>query len=495
MRTFLPILGSLLLALLFAVGRAEAQPGVKKPARPSATNTPARPSTTRSSVGAAAPPSKPSAGRFSDDPSEEPDGGYYEPQETAPPPRGGARFVAPPDDNEPEMEEPEEDTPPREDFRSASRENRSIRREPAARINMREEEPMTATDARNAPAPFEQRGGARSVDAQPIQITLNDTEAGVVLSSALNLDHERAITGYPIRLEQVIAASPDTQARRIAVRAYWNLVISIADYHFALDEFDLISQVAARQDDPLIEAASAAAEARVAETHLTAMAAQFDLAAFSPSATALPIPADAPLIGDYRTEYQALFGNGPAPIAIRRLAAMLPLYRTQVAARGRAVFAASNAMQRNDDLTTFKELCTHRRAFLGAVRDYNEAIADYALQLTAPGTPVDVVTSMLIVRATPPADAAPSLSATGARSASVVRASAAEPIDSPAEKVASKPRRNGGFRSAEESEPLGPDDGEENGQVELEPEEPDATESPARGGGRFRFEPSSGDDE
>ena len=64
---------------------------------------------------------------------------------------------------------------------------------------------------------------------------------------------------------------------------------------------------------------------------------------------------------------------------------MLPLYKDQVAARGRATIAISEAIDRSDDLQTFKQLCEHRRAFLSAVRDYNEAIADYALQLATPG--------------------------------------------------------------------------------------------------------------
>ena len=269
-----------------------------------------------------------------------------------------------------------------------------------------------------------------------------------------------------------------------AVRAYWNLVVSIADYHHALDEFDRLNQVAASSGDKLIEAGAAGAEARVAETKITVIAAQFDLAALTAATGSLPIPADVPVIGEYRTEYTALFGRGPAPVGIKRLSVMMPLYRDQVLARGRAVVAATEAQSKADDLQTFKELSAHRRAFLSSVRDYNEAIADYALQLTTPGMSVETVTSMLIVRTQPPADSQPELSGSVSRGNSeVVPVTATAPI----ERSVIKPRRIGSVRNVPtEAEPTGPDEAEtdplESEQLTTQetPAEADATEAPAQ---------------
>lgn len=373
---------------------------------------------------------------------------------TAPAGRGGSRFggarIAE-ETQEPSADEVSQEAP-REEERTASLENRSTTRPlKRSREMMNSHEESEAGQEGAEPAPLSARGSARSIEAQAIQVKLNDTHAGAVLSAALNMQHDGAMTGYPIRLEQVVGATSDFNARRQAVKAYWNLVVSIADYHHALDEFDMITRMAANSNDKLVEAAAAGAEARVAEAKLIATAAQFDLASFSPSETALPIPADAPLIGEYRTEYGSLFGRAPAPIGIKRLAAMLPLYCDQVLARGRAVYAASEAQSRADDLTTFRELSAHRRAFLGAVRDYNDSIADYALQVATPSMSVATVTGMLIVRHTPAADSAPDLSSDTTRSQSeVVPATAIFSIGrGETSGLGAKPRAVGGFRGAD----------------------------------------------
>lgn len=383
-------------------------------------------------------------------------------------------------------QETEEAPANREEYRSASLEDRAkTRGNPSSKRLLEQAQENPSETETTEPAPLANRDGARSVEAQAIRVTLNDSEAGLSLAFALNLDHSGSITGYPIRMEQVLAASPDSGARRAAIRAYWNLVVSIADHHHALDELDRITQIAASANDKLTEAAAAAAEARVAETKVIVTAAQFDLAAFTPSPATLPIPADAPLVSEYRTEYAALFGRGPAPLAIKRLSIMLPLYKDQVLARGRATIAASEAIDKSGDLETFKHLCEHRRAFLTSVRDYNDAIADYALQLTTPGMSAETVTSMLIVRSQPAADARPDLSDRASRGSSeVVQASAAQPIES----SVIKPRRIGSVRSEEtETAPAGPDE-EESDTLKSDPEPSsdtsensgDLTEAPAK---------------
>jgi hypothetical protein len=503
--------------LLLVSGLSLPAPAVAQNARTprsGASTAPRRPTTPRTDSDAVTKPAgKPPARSYvSPSTQSEPD-----PTET-PAPRGAARGASrfdlqeadpieasPETTMEPASEEDADQPPPRAAFSSASRDNRSTTRPMQPSRQLLDEQEQNPLDEDAEPAPLGNRPGARSIEAQNLQIQLNDTPAGLVLAAALNIEHEQAITGYPIRLEQVLAASPDSASRRMAVRAYWNLVVSIADYHHALDEESAIKAVAAASSDKLLEAAAAAAEARIAETKLIVTAAQYDLAALTPSASAMPIPADAPVIGQYRTEFTSLFGRGPAPAGIKRLAAMLPLYSDQVLARGRAVYAASEAQANADDLQTFRELSAHRRAFLASVRDYNEAIADYALQLATPSMSVDTVTGMLIVRAQPAADSAPDLGSAAtsapARGVSrVVSASAQAPVNEPedAQPEASviKPRRIGGFRqeSEEEQAPLGPDD-EEATSPSAEPLEPDATEAPAVRRGNLRFEPKSAGEE
>lgn len=468
-----------LVCSLVSATTVEAQ-GSRKPPKTGASNLPSRPGAQRGAAAEQEPeasqPQRPSS-RFNSAPTEpetqEPEliedrrgeGG------SRPPGRFDSRDGAASDP----APEADEAAPAREPFRSAGLEDRTkARGTPNSRQLLEETPESSDQNAETEPAPLANRGGAQSVEAQSIQVKLNDSHAGVSLAYALNLEHGGAITGYPIQLEQVLSASPDATARRAAIRAYWNLVISIADHHHALDEFDRATQLSESSRDKLAEAAAAAAEARVAETKIIVTAAQFDLASFTPSPATLPIPADAPLVSEYRTEFAALFGRGPAPLAIKRLSVMLPLYKDQVLARGRAAYAASEALDASGDLQTFRQLCEHRRAFLGAVRDYNEAIADYALQLTTPGMSAETVTSMLIVRSQPAADAKPNLTGSVLRDKTeVAQASATAPIE--ASEV--KPQPIGRFRSSDiEDEPSDPAT-EEDDTLKSDPEEPAATSS------------------
>lgn len=459
---------------------AAAQPAGRKPPKVSTNSAPRKPGASRVSEPeedpAAKAATKPGA-RFasgaassteSDDPTEAVDNSR---DATVSPPisRFGNR-------EEPSAEPdqaPEETAPVRREARTASLDDRRRSQGAPTSRKLLEQAQESSSDSESIePTPLVDRGATRGVEEQAIQVSLNDSEAGLSLAFALNLDHAGAIKGYPIRMEQVLAASGDNSARRGAIRAYWNLVVSIADHHHALDEFDRVTQMAASSGDKLTEAAAAAAEARVAETKIIVTAAQFDLAAFTPSPATLPIPADAPLIGDYRTEFAALFGRGPAPLAIKRLSVMLPLYKDQVAARGRATIAISEAIDRSDDLQTFKQLCEHRRAFLSAVRDYNEAIADYALQLATPGMSAETVTSMLIVRAAPAADARPDLTSGISRgNREVIQASAESAIEhAPAKGAAVKPRPINRVREFESEEEPSESGEEDRGTLKSDPE-------------------------
>lgn len=448
-----------LICSLVCFASAEAQPS-RKPPKTGASNLPSRSGTPRSGATEQEPevsqPQRPSS-RFNSAPSEaeaqEPE--LIEDRRGAGGSRPSTRFDSREEPASDSALESDDAPPAREPFRSASLENRAKTRGTTnSRRMLDETQERGAEGNETEPSPLANRGAARSVEAQAIQVKLNDTHAGVSLAFALNLEHSGAITGYPIQLQQVLAASPDSGARRAAIRAYWNLVISIADHHHALDEYDRATQISESSRDKLAEAAAFGAEARVAETKIIVTAAQFDLAAFTPSPTTLPIPADAPLVSEYRTEFTALFGRGPAPLAIKRLSVMLPLYKDQVLARGRAAYAASEALDASNDLQTFRQLCEHRRAFLGSVRDYNEAIADYALQLATPSMSAETVTSMLIVRSQPEADAKPDLTGSVLRDKSeVVRAGATAPIE--ASEI--KPRRIDRARNeAIENEPAEP---------------------------------------
>jgi hypothetical protein len=142
-----------------------------------------------------------------------------------------------------------------------------------------------------------------------------------------------------------------------------------------------------------------------------AVAAQHDLSEVTSSSSndGLPLPSDLPLVGRYQTRFNELFANRPAPAAIGRINATLPLYLDLINARADSVDAGQHALNTAVDayqsgqvriervLQQYVQLRDQRIAFLAVIRDYNNAIADYALRVARPGLSVQEVVSMLVV--------------------------------------------------------------------------------------------------
>src|SRR5690606_29164958 len=127
--------------------------------------------------------------------------------------------------------------------------------------------------------------------------------------------------GRPITLLDVLNRSGTRPQQLAAVQAYWTLAGAVGDYNFCLQEQQQLKALAALARAPgsgpdKLEAATLAAElalvsARVHEARVRAIAAQVVLAQrlrLSPGED-LPLPADLPHIGAYRTEFEALFAN------------------------------------------------------------------------------------------------------------------------------------------------------------------------------------------
>lgn len=152
-----------------------------------------------------------------------------------------------------------------------------------------------------------------------------------------------------LHLREVVGGSTDTAQRRAAIKLYWEAASLLADWKFARERLQRLSELpppgdAAAQQD--YEAALAAARARLVEAEMAATTARYTLAEVtSGPAGQLPIPADRPFVGPYRTLFDTLFANRPAPPALRRIHATLPLRRQLVDARAAAVAAAAEALE------------------------------------------------------------------------------------------------------------------------------------------------------
>ena len=245
--------------------------------------------------------------------------------------------------------------------------------------------------------------------------------AGDLLARALTSPKDSAVSGRAWPLLDALNVAPGDRARQMRiVRAYWALSALQADYNWAVDEaaqLDLIRPAPGPVDSATLATARAAAQARLSESRLVAVTAQQDFADLVGWATGTPLPlaADLPLVGGYRTYFDTLFANRAPPARMRAIDRTLPIRREAIEAHALAVQAAASAVHYSDEardkgqadlqslLANHGELSRQRRAFLAAVRDYNLDIGEYALTVADPSVTNDRLVGMLIRQKNPTA--------------------------------------------------------------------------------------------
>jgi hypothetical protein len=215
-----------------------------------------------------------------------------------------------------------------------------------------------------------------------------------MVAAAVQLPAGSAIVGQPYSLLSAVGSTMDRRRQIEIVRAYWRLFQTVAEYRFSLDYAQQLETIRARGvEHALLRRARAAATAQLREAELAATGAQYELAGLVrlPAAGALPLPADRPHVGAYRTLFDKLFANRTPPDGARLADKTLPLQRQVIDDRAAAVQAAEDAMQAVADESRFargdaaattacgRELLRQQTAFIRSVCDYNRAIADYSL--------------------------------------------------------------------------------------------------------------------
>jgi hypothetical protein len=240
------------------------------------------------------------------------------------------------------------------------------------------------------------------------------TAAATMLEQWLRSPPQRALTGRPIPLLDALKNTADRGRQLAAVKAYWAVSHSMADYHLALADSQWLASLSRPSDArelAALEAAAAVAEAHERQAELAAIAAQHDLATIAglTDAADAPLAADAPFVGSYGTKFQALFGGRPAPESVRRIDQTLPLAQRLIEARAGAVTALESSLKAQVEayhqgqvelgavLAAHAALRQERNALLKATFDYNGSIADYALFVATPGLDRSLVVKMLIV--------------------------------------------------------------------------------------------------
>ncbi|MFM1995897.1 MAG: hypothetical protein RLZZ111_284 [Planctomycetota bacterium] len=217
----------------------------------------------------------------------------------------------------------------------------------------------------------------------------------------------------PLPLVEALERSADRTRRLWITQAYWRVSAAFALLRWsteALERLELIAPGGDPHDRAVLDVATAAARADLADARAALVAAQQELVDLVrlPAGDPLPWPVDRPLAGPYQTHFDTIFANRPATGRIRAIVRMLPAKHEALEARAAAVLAAHKAMemaeadhakaQRPIEAVTAAHaaLVGQQREFLAAARAYNLDIAEYAMAVADTAMPDDRFVSMLI---------------------------------------------------------------------------------------------------
>ena len=248
----------------------------------------------------------------------------------------------------------------------------------------------------------------------PVQAIERRASPADVVAQALTPPQEAALTGQPLTLLAALSSAQGTRRQLEVTHAYWRLTRAVAEYRFALEEYLQVQRVrASAQDQATLETAVASAAAALRMAELSAVSAQHDLAeaARLPATTPLPLPADLPHVGTYRTYFDEVFSKRNPPEPARLIHRKLPIRRQAIEVRTSAVQAAQDALEAAFDayrsgttdlesvLWSLRRLGRQYRALMTSVCNYNHEIVDYALAVAGPQNDRRVLVAMLIMPA------------------------------------------------------------------------------------------------
>ena len=220
-----------------------------------------------------------------------------------------------------------------------------------------------------------------------------------------------ALAGQPWTLFNVLSATADRRQQLELTRAYWRLVQAIAEYHFCWEHAGRLGGLKSPGGNAAaFRVGQASAGATLRQAELEATEAQYELARLLrlPGGAPLPLPADRPHVGAYRTSFEAMFSGRVPPEPAALIDRILPIRRRAIDEQAAAVQAAEDVLVAASDqpptgrgdaagvMACSEELLREQRAFLRIVCDYNRNIAEYAFVVTGPATSPQALVAMLI---------------------------------------------------------------------------------------------------
>jgi len=223
-----------------------------------------------------------------------------------------------------------------------------------------------------------------------------------------------ALTGRPMTLLEAIGRTADRAQQATIVRAYWGLAAAVGEYRAKLLAVETLQRLAPRVGDVSAwrSQRASAAEALV-RAEAKARHAQRVLADAAGWSSGVPLPADAPHAGPYRTGFNETLASASFPARNRLIHRVLPLRRQGMERRAAAVQAADDALEAALDayresglelgvvISCLARAVEQREDFVAEIRVYNEEIADYALSVAPPDASSRAVVSMLIFPRSP----------------------------------------------------------------------------------------------
>jgi hypothetical protein len=313
---------------------------------------------------------------------------------------------------------------------------------------------------KGAPAVLEPiiRAGSGGNDATaPGKSAQNRLRPPEMVADAILLPKGSTLTGQPLTLLSVLGSTPDRRQQLEMTRAYWYLVQAVAEYHFCLDHAQELEGIKPTGHEPAsLRLARASAAAMLRQSELEATGAQCELARLArlPVGAPLPLPADRPHVGPYRTNFQEMFVGRTPPEPAALMERILPIRRQAIDDQAAAVQAAEDVLAAAIDqqqggrgdasgvTACSQELLRQQRAFIRAVCDYNRNIADYGLAVAGPTASPQSLVAILIGPAQQ--GVAPVISG------DVQPAGANEPIANPMRQPSrNEPASGGGWKTSE----------------------------------------------
>jgi hypothetical protein len=258
-----------------------------------------------------------------------------------------------------------------------------------------------------------------------------------IMAEALSIVPEGAFLpeeGQPsqyqaLRLVDAIKRGADRSQQTRIAQVYWRLAIAQADYHFARDSVARLREATRGQlNQPALRAARCAMRALQRDAETLVIRAQNALAVDMnlPADAQMPLAIDLPHTGSYDTRFAQVYSGRTPPQRALLIDRTIPVRRQAIEEHALAIVESLDAVDAStdeygkgtDDLTTlllaFERLWKERKAFSGAVREYNQDIAEYALMVAPAQSDASSLVAMLIKpvgsnspRTTTPGTAAP----------------------------------------------------------------------------------------